>query len=191
MEIRGNRGDPRQSRSSARYSDRVSQRSADVAAPQSTDVAPPEEETVWAELDSRRTLHAFDWGVLAGIGVAIAYGISWGGLALSFGLIAVALMGGWIIGAGVRHGAWRGASHQPARVLQLLGAVLATGAWFGGAFVAYVVSRALLPESDLSLAERLADVSFADYIGQQYEAAGGVHAAALAALTIMGWRSAR
>ncbi len=146
-------------------------------------------------LDRRRALHAFDWGAVAGIAVALVYGILWGGIELQFGLIAVAVMGGWLIGAAVRHGAWRAAwrspQHSPSRRLKAFAAVVSVVAWFGGAYVAYVVSRALLPESDLSFAERLSDLPFAEYLTQQYEAGGLVHAIALAAMVIMGWRTAR
>jgi len=149
------------------------------------------DESRYVALDRRRALKAFDWGALAAIGTALAYGLFWGAGLLQFGLIAVAIMFGWLIGAAVRHGAWRGLAHHPTRRLQLLGAGFGVVAWFGGAFVAYLASRALLPESDLSFAQRLADVSFSDYMTQQYEAGGMVQAIGLAALAIMGWRTAR
>jgi hypothetical protein len=149
----------------------------------------------YAGLDRRRALHAFDWGALATIGVALAYGLFWGAGILHFGLIAIAVMSGWIIGAAVRHGAWRAAWketwHVPSRRLKALGVTFAVVAWFGGALVAYVVSRALLPESDLSFTERLAALTFGEYMTQQYEAGGLIHALSLAVMAIMGWRTAR
>lgn len=149
------------------------------------------DESVYLALDRRRALKAFDWGALATIGAALAYGLFWGAGVLQFGLIAVAIMFGWLIGAAVRHGAWRGLAHHPTRRLQLLGAAFGVVAWFGGAFVAYLASRALLPQSDLSFFQRLEDVSFSMFMSQQYEAGGIVHAIGLAALAIMGWRTAR
>jgi hypothetical protein len=154
-----------------------------------------EESSEYVTLDRPRALRAFDRGALAGLVVAIVYGFLWGAGVLQFGLVAIAVMGGWLIGAAIRHGAWRGswrlATHVPSRRLKLLGVVIGSAAWFGGAFVAYVVSRALLPESDLSFVERLADVSFAEYLNQQYEAGGPLHGIALAVMAIMGWRTAR
>jgi len=152
---------------------------------------PDADESEYLSLDRRRALHAFDWGALACIAVALVYGLSWGAVNLQFGLIAVAVMGGWLIGAAIRRAAWRSVAHHPTRRLQLLGASFGVVAWFGGAFVAYLISRALLPGSDFSFAERLADVTFGDYLNQQYEAGGLVHAISLAAMAIMGWRSAR
>ncbi|CAN5815222.1 hypothetical protein BH24CHL6_BH24CHL6_03290 [soil metagenome] len=148
------------------------------------------EESHYVALDRRRALHAFDLGALAAIGSALLYGFLWG-TGLQFGLVAVAIMLGWLIGAAVRYAAWKGLPHHPTRRLQLLGATLGVATWFGAALVAHLVSRALLPESDLSYAERLADLPFWAFMDQQYEAGGIFHAIALAALVIMGWRTAR
>ena len=151
--------------------------------------APSEpEEPDWLTLDRRRALHAFDWGALAAVGAAVVYGLLWGAAQLYLGLIAIAVMGGWLIGAGVRHGAWRGGQHLPDVRLRLLGAALALAAWLGGAFVAWVSSRALLPESALDLAERLSELGFIDYFVQVYDI---VHGAAAAAMVFMAWRMAR
>lgn len=149
------------------------------------------DESQYVALDRQRALKAFDWGALATIGTALAYGLFWGAGVLQFGLIAVAIMFGWLIGAAIRHGAWRGLPHHPTRRLQLLGAAFGVVAWFGGAFVAYLVSRALLPESELTFGQRLEALSFWEYLNQQYLAGGIVHAIGLAALAIMGWRTAR
>jgi hypothetical protein len=155
--------------------------------------APPAataDEPEFATLTGRRALHAFDWGALAALGVAFAYGVLWGVIQLQWGLIAAAVMGGWVVGAGVRHGAWKGALHPRAIRVQLLGGALGLGSWLGGSFVAYLLSRVVLP-SDLDLGGRLAALPFADYLSLEYEAAPIVHAAALVALAIMGWRTAR
>jgi hypothetical protein len=153
--------------------------------------APDPDESQFVALDRRRALHAFDLGALAAVGSALLYGFFWGTGLLQFGLVAVAIMLGWLIGAAVRYAAWRGLPHHSTRRLQLFGAALGVAAWFGGAVVAYLVSRALLPDSDLSFAERLEDLPFWAFMDQQYEAGGLVHAIALAALAIMGWRTAR
>jgi hypothetical protein len=146
-------------------------------------------------LDRKRALGAFDWGALAGIAVALVHGAFWGAAVLYFGLVALAVAGGWLIGAGVRHGAWRAAwrspRHVPSRRLKAFASAVAVVTWFGAAFVAYVVSRALLPESDLTLAERLAELSFSEYMALEYDAGGLIHATSLAAMVIIGWRTAR
>ncbi|HUG46858.1 MAG TPA: hypothetical protein VMP67_00415 [Candidatus Limnocylindria bacterium] len=149
------------------------------------------ERSEYATLDRRRTLHAYDWGALAAVLAAVVYGLCWGVLNLQYGLIAVAIMLGWVIGAAIRRGAWARAAHPATRRLQVLGAVLGVVAWLGGAFVAYLSSRLVLPGSSASLAERLADLPFGEFMTQQYEAGGIAHAVAFAALAIMGWRTAR
>jgi hypothetical protein len=139
-------------------------------------------------LDRRRALHAFDWGALAAIAVAVVYGLLWAVLDLHLGLIAVGVMGGWLIGGAASHGAWRGALHMPSRWLRLLAAVLGVVAWFGGAAVSYVASQAFFPDPATPLAERLSFAGFADYVTGVYDL---VHAAAAAALAFFSWRSAR
>lgn len=150
-------------------------------------VAEPDERE-YAYLTRHRLLHAFDWGALAMIGVSIGYGLLLFPVELSWGLIAVAIAGGWLIGSAVRHGAWRDALHGPARSLQLLAVLLAVVAWFGAFFVAYVAGQLLLPEPAAPLAERLSPAGFAEYLAGTYEF---LHAIALAALAFMAWRSAR
>ncbi|HEY7598760.1 MAG TPA: hypothetical protein VH741_02445, partial [Candidatus Limnocylindrales bacterium] len=54
-------------------------------------------------------LRGFDYGLLAMLGVAGIYGLGWSILALSWGLIAVGLGGGWLIGVAVREGVGRSA----------------------------------------------------------------------------------
>jgi hypothetical protein len=152
--------------------------------------APEPAEREFAELSRRRALHAFDWGVAAAIGVALVYGLLWGVVLLQWGLIAIGVMGGWVIGKAVARGAWKGALHPVTRRLHALSAALALLAWFGAAWVAYLSSRALL-ESERTFAQRLGDLTFGQYMTEQYMAAGLIHAIALAALVIMGWRSAR
>jgi hypothetical protein len=158
----------------------------EVARPTEAPREPDEPE--WLRLDRRRALHAFDWGALAALVVAVIYGVLWGAVQLYLGLIAVAVMGGWLIGAGVRRGAWRSGQHLPDVRLRLLSAGLALAAWLGGAFVAWVSSRALLPQSTLDLAERLAELGFTEYFVQVYDI---VHGAAAAVMVFMAWRTAR
>ncbi|MDQ3937318.1 MAG: hypothetical protein M3253_01410 [Chloroflexota bacterium] len=152
---------------------------------QATDATAATEEPERLTLDRRRLLHAFDWGVLTAAGVAVAYGVLL--QLLDWGMIAVAVVGGWLIGRATNRGAWRDAAHWPSRALSLLAAVLGLFAWLGGFFVAYLLSRALL-DSDLSFVDRLADFPFLAYLAARYDLAQG---AALLAMIVMGWRSAR
>ncbi len=139
-------------------------------------------------LDRGRALKAFDWGALAGIGVAVAYGLLWGLLELHFGLIAIGVMGGWLIGAAVTHGAWRGELHVPDRRLRVLAAALGASSWLGGAFIAYFISQALFPNPTTGLLERLSFAGFSDYLISLVDL---VHGIALLALVTFAWRSAR
>jgi hypothetical protein len=146
--------------------------------------------SAFGTLTRRRAMHAFDWGAAATLGIALVYGLLWGVVLLQWGLIAVGIMGGWVIGRAVRTGAWRGVEHPRTLRLQALASVLAGLAWFGAAWVAYLSSRLVL-ESERALADRLSDLTFGQYMNQQYEAGGLFHAIALAAMIIMGWRTAR
>lgn len=158
---------------------------------QGTELPPVEDElSEYSSIDRRRAMHGFDWGAAAALGVALVYGLLWGVVLLQWGLIAVGIMGGWVIGRAVRNGAWRGVQHPRTLRLQALSAMLAALSWFGAAWVAYFGSRLLL-ESERSLVERLSDLTFGQYMSQQYEAGGLFHAIALAAMIIMGWRTAR
>lgn len=150
--------------------------------------SPPPEEREFATLTRPRALHAFDWGALAAVGVAVGYGLLLFPVELTWGLIAVALGGGWLIGRAVSHGAWRAAAHPLTRRLQLLAVLLAVLAWFGGFFVAYLMGQLLLPEASEGLSERISAPRFSEYLAGTYNF---LHLLALAALAIMAWRSAR
>ncbi|HSH22320.1 MAG TPA: hypothetical protein VK992_06880, partial [Candidatus Caenarcaniphilales bacterium] len=107
---------------------------------------------------------------------------------LHLGLIAVALVGGWLIGAAVTHGAWRRDLHIPSRRLRLLAAILGGAAWAGGAYVAFTVGQAVLPEATTPLLDRLSFGGFAEYVAGVYDI---VHGIALATLIFFSWRSTR
>ncbi|HEY7598593.1 MAG TPA: hypothetical protein VH741_01610, partial [Candidatus Limnocylindrales bacterium] len=94
------------------------------------------------------------------------YGLGWSILALSWGLIAVGLGGGWLIGVAVREGVGRSArakvgwaagggsatgagsatsdedarpTYVSVRGMSTLGALLGAGAWIVGSYVAFAV----------------------------------------------------
>lgn len=148
----------------------------------------PADDAPAATLDRGRALHAFDLGALAGIAVAIVYGLSWTVVQLSWGLIAVAIMGGWLIGGAVARGAWRGERHGPDARLRLLAAVFGACAWLGGAAVGYVLGQLLLPQATTPVLERISFGGFADYLVAVTDLLQGI---AFATLSFFAWRSAR
>ncbi len=141
--------------------------------------------------DQPRGLHGFDLGVLASLAAAVVYGVSADLLGLTWGLIAVGFIGGMFIGAATARGAWGRDAHPPSRRVQLMASVLATGAWFVGVAVAYLLSQLLYQAAGTNLLERLTVDGLAEYFGGLYEAAGISHAGALAAMVFMAWRWAR
>jgi hypothetical protein len=136
-------------------------------------------------LDRQGAIGAFDWGVVAAAGVSLVYGILEYPVGLTWGLIAVGVFGGWVIGAAVARGAWRRQPHLSDRRVRLWAAVLGAFSWLGGMFVAYVASGLLFPAATTPLTER---ISFADYIAGTYDIIRG---AAAVTLIIVSWRSAR
>ena len=136
-------------------------------------------------LDRHGAVGAFDWGVLAAAAVSLAYGLLVYPVGLGLGLIAVGVFGGWVIGAAVSRGAWRGKPHLPDRRLRLWAAALGLISWLGGMFVAYVASGLLFPAANTPLTER---ITFGDYIAGTYDIA---HGAAAVVMVVVSWRSAR
>jgi hypothetical protein len=137
-------------------------------------------------LDSRRLLRAFDWGALAMLGSALAYGLLMDPIGLSWGLIAVAIGAGWLIGKAVLRGAWGvrlgepvGTRGRPSRLLQLMALGLSLVAWLLAFAVGYLASQSLAGA---------APVPFETYVTSIY---GPHQLAALAAFVVMGWWSAR
>jgi hypothetical protein len=149
---------------------------------------PDDEDQPPATLDRRRALAAFDLGALAAIGLAVVYGVLWTVFQLELGLIAVAVMGGWVIGGAVSRGAWQGENHLPDLRLRLLAALLGASAWLGAAAFGYIAGQIFLPQSAQPLLDRLSFAGFAEYIAGVYNL---VHGIALATLAFFSWRSAR
>lgn len=118
-----------------------------------------------------------------GLAAAVAVGLAWAGLSVvldvHLGLLVVAAVGGWIVGAAVARaalGAW------PI-------AVASAGlAWLIGAALSYLLSQLLLPQAVTPLAERLSLAGLLDYTTQTFDL---VQAVALAILLVEAWRSAR
>ncbi|HWH23792.1 MAG TPA: hypothetical protein VNW68_02745 [Candidatus Limnocylindria bacterium] len=152
-----------------------------------TDPTTPADTSEFLRLDRRRLLAAFDRGALTAVGVSLVYGLLIYPVGLTWGLIAVAVAGGWLIGKGILRGAWAGGVAQPSRILQALAAALGVLAWLGAFAIAYIVAELLLV-SDRSLLDRLSIIGYWDYIAGTYDL---FHAASLGAIAIAGWWSTR
>jgi hypothetical protein len=106
-------------------------------------------------------------GVVVGLLVALAAGLLRSVLDLTAGLVALAVVGGWLVGAAVRRGAWAGLPHRPSTALAWLGLVLGLLTWVVGLLLAWVVAMAILPGSERSLVERLTGTPFLDWLMPQ------------------------
>jgi len=136
-------------------------------------------------------VHAFDLGVLAGAGMALAYGIMAEPIGLTFGLVAVGFIGGMAIGAAVKRGAWNKRGHPPGMRVQLLALAIAIGAWIVGLFMAYFFSQLFFPNATTPLLERISFAGFSDYFVGLFEHIRFIHAASLSAAAVVAWRWAR
>lgn len=141
--------------------------------------------------DQPRTAYGVFLGVLAGLAVAVAYGLAAELLGLTFSLPVVGLIGGWVVGMAVAYGAWGESEHAPDRVVRGGSVVIGVGAWIGGLIVAYVVSQALIQQATSSLFDRLSLSGFFDYVFGTYDFLRLLHVVALALLAGVAWRSAR
>ncbi len=129
---------------------------------------------------------------LAGLVVAFMVALVLGALRAIFdigpGLLVVAAVGGWLLGAALAWGAWGSAAHLPNAGVQSMAAVLGAVAWLVGSAIDYLISLALLPASSRTFAERLSDQPFPAWLAPQLSL---VDAAQIAILVIVAWRSAR
>jgi hypothetical protein len=136
-------------------------------------------------------LHGVDLGLLAGLGFAIIYGVASEPIRLSFGLVAIGLIGGVFVGGAVTRGAWAGKPHVTIRRLQLMAALIAIGGWFVGLFIAYVMTQLLFPQATTPLLERISFGGLNDYFVGLFDSVRFAHAASVAAAAFMAWRGAR
>jgi len=106
-------------------------------------------------------------GLVAGVGIAILTAVFHAVLSITSGLIAISLLGGWLIGLGVRTGSWAGRPHPPSRAPLALAAGLGLLTWVAGFVLAWLLSMAILPGSSRSFPDRLAATPFLDWVGPQ------------------------
>jgi hypothetical protein len=99
----------------------------------------------------------FAYGLLAAVGVAVAYGLLW--LLASWGLVVVAAFGGWLIGVAMARGlAVRHTAADWPRGASAVAALVAAAAWLGGTYLAFAIVQ--LMEGSRGIAERLAPAHF-------------------------------
>jgi hypothetical protein len=127
-------------------------------------------------------------GVLVGVVVAILGGLLRSILDLTAGLLALAVAGGWAVGAAVRRGAWGGLPHRASAAPELLGMLLGALAWVAALVFAWVVAMAILPASERSLLDRLAGTPFLDWLSPQL---GFADVLGLVVAALLGWFGAR
>ena len=92
--------------------------------------------------------------VLAATGWAFLRGI----LELGVGLVAVAFLGGWGIGATTRM----------AKASPIVAVILAAAAWLLGLIFTWLLALAILPGSSRTFIERVEGTSFIDWMGPQF-----------------------
>ncbi len=127
-------------------------------------------------------------GGLALLGVAAVWALAAGLLDVSWGLLFVAAVGGWLIGSAVAFGAWRGLEHRQDPRTRAIAAGSGALAWLVGSYGAYLVGLLVLPGSTLNLVERMANVPFIDALATQVSL---VDVASIVLLMVVAWRSAR
>ncbi|MFN8619801.1 MAG: hypothetical protein U0869_11555 [Chloroflexota bacterium] len=108
-------------------------------------------------------------GALVGLGTAALSAIFWAVLSITAGLLAIAILGGWLIGVAVRTGAWSGRPHRPSRSPVALAVALGIFTWAGTLLLAWLISMAILPGSTRSFLERLDAQPFLDWVSPQLE----------------------
>jgi hypothetical protein len=89
---------------------------------------------------------------------ALAWSLCKGILELGVGLLAVAVLGGWSIGAVVR----------PIRRAPLIAIAFSVLAWLGGLVGTWLIAMALLQASSRTFIERLGATPFVDWLSPQF-----------------------
>ncbi len=131
---------------------------------------------------------ALAMGLAVGLIVAISAALLRSILDVTAGLLALAVVGGWAVGAAVRRGAWSGTPHRASAAPGLLGMLLGAVSWVLGLVLAWLVAMAVLAGSERTLLERLTGTPFLDWLAPQLGFADLVSLVLAAAL---GWWGAR
>jgi hypothetical protein len=128
------------------------------------------------------------FGLAAAVPIALAYGVLADPFGLSWGLIVVGLIGGFVIGASVVQGAFNGRFHLIVPRVRWLAAIVALVCWIGAALVAYVSSQVFYQGAATPFVDRLSVSGLLDYLN------GSVFSPSilgLAAMAFMAWRGAK
>ena len=140
------------------------------------------------------TTRGIGYGVLAGVGVAVVYGLIAGIFELAdasrLGNLVLGFVAGWIIGNAIAYGTWRGKEHTTIKSLQWLAVVISVVAWVGALLVAYVLSQALLPSANTPLTDRLSLNGFLEWFNPT-DSGRFIDYVAVALMALMAWRGAR
>jgi hypothetical protein len=128
------------------------------------------------------------YGLALAVGVVVVWSVAAGLLDITWGLVVVAGLGGWLIGSAVSAGAWGVGEHEPDARVRMLAAGLGVATWLLGTFGAYLVALAILPGSTAPFAERIANAPFIDALATQFSL---FDVAEVALLAVIAWRSAR
>jgi uncharacterized protein YjeT (DUF2065 family) len=155
-------------------------------------------------------LRGSGYGLAATLIVAVLYGVLYGVVQLSLGLIAVAVFGGWLIGTAVRRGVLARRAPQPSagpaagppaesrsgerpwpNGTSITAALLGLAAWIAGLYIAFAFTQ--LMEGTGPFAERLSPANFAGFIDALLAAPDQqlIQVAVVAALLVVGAYSAR
>jgi hypothetical protein len=137
---------------------------------------------------SPNTARGLAFGVAAAIPVALVYGVLADPFNLSWGLIVVGLVGGWLIGTAVAQGAWSGRFHLVVPQIRWLSVLIAVFTWIAAGAVAYVGSQLFYQGAATPLGERLSVGGFIEYLNSTVFSPSIL---GLAAMAFVAWRSAR
>ena len=138
-------------------------------------------------LERPALMRALGLGLVAGLGTAAVTALFLAILSITAGLLAIAILGGWLVGAGVRTGAWSGRPHRPSRSPLALAAALGVVTWLAGLVLAWLVSMAILPDSVKPLLDRLTSTPFLEWVSPQL---GALDFLGLALLVVVAWVTA-
>lgn len=148
--------------------------------PPGTAVPPPPQRGhgSWEHLRPRSLPVALAEAVLVALLAALVWALLKGILDYGLGLIVIAALGGWAIGALL----WQ------VRASPLWAALVAGLAWLLGLVLTWVVAMAILPDSARTFVERLQGTPFIDWLSPQF---GILELAGLAIYVVAGLYGAR
>ncbi len=127
------------------------------------------------------------FGFAAALAVALVWLLLAGVADISWGLIAVAVAGAWLIGSWVTYGCWGEVAHPASVRSRELAVAFSLGAWLAGWVGTYLWTRIILPGSTLDLAGRIAQTPFTAWFGALF---GPVEVLELVAFAVVAWWTA-